>query len=124
MHDVAEEERLCDAYPVQPSLPSLSRENGAETVTIPALPEEGPYHVSYAMDFDALLTLTEANRGECEDNIWALRTDPGYFSEMVISRAEDRQESVLDVRAKEHPFKGTPLLWDRILSNLAAESYS
>jgi hypothetical protein len=124
LHDIAEDQVLSDAYPKQPALFPLSRENGAETVTIPSLSEEGPYHVPHAMDFEALLTLTEAKRNECEDNMWALREDPGYFAEMALSRAEHRQESVLDVNGQEHPFKGTPLFWDRILSNLAGEVYN
>jgi hypothetical protein len=124
LHDIEEDQILSDAYPKQPALPPLSRENGAETVTIPSLSEEGPYHAPQAMDFEALLTLIEAKCSECEDNMWALREDPSYFAEMAISRAEHRQESVLDVHGQEHPFKGTPLFWDRILSNLAAESYS
>jgi hypothetical protein len=124
LHDITGEKILSDAYPIQTALPPLLRENGAETVTIPSLSEEGPHHVPHAMDFDALLTLIEAKRSECEDNMWALREDPGYFAEMAVSRAEHRQESVLDIEGKEHPFKGTPLFWDRILSNLAAESYS
>jgi hypothetical protein len=124
LHDIAENELLSDAYPIQSALPPLSRDNGAETITIPALSEEGQYYVPHAMDFDPLLTLVEAKRSECEDNMWTLREDPSYFAEMAVSRAEHRQESVLDVHGQEHPFKGTQLFWDRILSNLAAESYS
>jgi len=109
LHDITVEELLSDMYPVQPALPPFSREIGAETVTIPALSEEGPYHVLHALDLDALLTLTEAKRSECEDNMWALRESPGYFVGMAISRAEHRRESVLDVHGKEHALKGTPL---------------
>jgi hypothetical protein len=124
LHDIADDEILGDIYLVKTALPLLLRENSGETVTIPSLSGEGPYHAPHAMDFDALLNLIEAKRSECEDNMWALREDPGYFAEMAVSRAEHRQESVLDIEGKEHPFKGTPLFWDRILSNLAAESYS
>jgi hypothetical protein len=124
LHEVAEDELLGDAYPIQSALPPLSRDKGAETITISALSEEGPYYVPHAMDFDPLLILVESKRSECEDNMWALREDPSYFAEMAVSRAEHRQESVLDVHGQEHPFKGTPLFWDRILSNLAAESYA
>jgi hypothetical protein len=105
LHDIEDGQLLSDTCPAQPALPPLIRELGGETITIPSLSEEGQYHVPHAMDFDALLTLIEAKRSECEDNMWALREDPGYFAEMAISRAEHRQESVLDVHGKEHPFK-------------------
>lgn len=124
LHGITEDELLSDAYPKHEPLAPVSREVSPEAVNISSLSEEGPYQVPHAMDFEALLTLIEAKRSECEDNMWALREDPSYFAEMAISRAEHRQESVLDIHGKEHPFKGTPLFWDRILTNLVAESYS
>jgi hypothetical protein len=48
------------------------------------------------MDIDAIMTLVEAKRSECEDYTWTLREDPGFFEEIALSRSEHRQESVAD----------------------------
>lgn len=124
LHDIAPDEVLAEQYPVHKPLAPFPLDNNSETVTLASLAEEGPYHVPHAMDFDVLLNLVEAKRGESEDHMWALREDPGYFLETAISCGEHRQESVLDKHGNQHPFKGTRIFWDRILTNLVAEAYN
>lgn len=124
MHDIEQENLTGDAYPILPPLPVLARNNSTEIITIPSLAEEGPYRVPHAMDFDKLLLLIEAKRSECENHMWTLREDPGYFFETATSRGEHRQESVYDDRGEQHPTKGTPVFWDRVLTNVAQEAYS
>ncbi|KAI8932983.1 hypothetical protein NX059_010451 [Plenodomus lindquistii] len=123
-HDVAPDEILDEQYPVRRPLAPLTLDNNSETITVTSSVEEGPYHVPRAMEFDALLNLVEAKRSESEDHMWALREDPGYFLETAISHGEHRQESVLDKHGNHHPFKGTRVFWDRILTNMVAEAYS
>ncbi|KAF2844086.1 hypothetical protein T440DRAFT_356248, partial [Plenodomus tracheiphilus IPT5] len=103
LNGIPEHELLTETYPIQGHLPPLGRQTETERVTIPSLSEEGPYQVPHAMDFDALLSIVEAKRSECEDAMWSLRENPGYFAEMAMSRAEHKQESVLDLNGKEHP---------------------
>lgn len=121
LQDIAPDDLFSDEYPVQETLPILTRDP-SEAVTIVALSEGRQYQVPHAMDFDALRDLVEAKRGDCEDHIWALREDPGYLLETAISRCDHRQESVLDRKWEEHPFKCTRILWDRILTNLVQET--
>jgi hypothetical protein len=105
-HDILAKDLFSDDYPVQEPLSVLSRDS-SEMVSIVALAGGGPYQVSHAIDFKALLNLVEVEQGECKDHIWALREDPGYFHETAISRGEHCQESVRDRNGQEHPFKGT-----------------
>jgi len=124
LHDITPDKVLGEQYPVHEPLAPLTLDNNSETITVASLAEEGPYHVPRAMDFDVLLNLVEAKRGESEDHMWALREDPGYFLETAISGGEHRQESVLDKNGNQHPFKGTRIFWDRILTNMVAEAYN
>jgi len=40
------------------------------------------YDVPRQLDFDRLRSLVSSKAGELEDHIWALREDPGYFSDV------------------------------------------
>ncbi|KAF2030860.1 hypothetical protein EK21DRAFT_111528 [Setomelanomma holmii] len=102
LHGVVEKDIFSDQYPVQPDLPAFSRDNGSDTITIPDLFEEGPYHVPHSLDFDALLTLIEAKPNECEDNMWELREYPGKLDKfwakidkLVMTRARRPWQSGL-----------------------------
>lgn len=62
-----------------------------------------PYHLPATLDFNRIRTIISAKRSASEDHLWALREDPGYFSETVVDWGEHRNDRLLDSNGDPHP---------------------
>ena len=64
---------------------------------------EAPYNVPGQLDISRMRSLLSAQRREREDHIWALREDPGYFSDCFQSYLQHAPELVPDYYGNPHP---------------------
>ncbi|KAK4140966.1 uncharacterized protein C8A04DRAFT_31512 [Dichotomopilus funicola] len=87
--------------------------------------EEAPYRRPGSLDFGRIESLLAARASACEDDIWALREDPGYFSDQMLIYREHRQELIPDTRGQPHPvFKGQmSVFWERVIGNTLLSSH-
>ncbi|KAI9831131.1 MAG: hypothetical protein M1819_005219 [Sarea resinae] len=106
----------------QPEPPAITGDP-REWPTLAAINAEAPYRVPAHLDFDRLLALISAQRSAAEDQIWALREDPGYFGDLVKDWSEHRQETLLDTHGKTHPNLNKPLFWEYVLGSVVTDAY-
>ncbi|KAI4612870.1 hypothetical protein J4E80_006925 [Alternaria sp. BMP 0032] len=84
-----------------------------------------PYGVSGQLSFDRLRCVISSKVGELEDHIWALREDPGYFSEVFNDYKTHRSEYIpsldgnVSAIMKEQPYA----IYGLILRNLITDPY-
>lgn len=125
LHDLAETEILSDRFPVlsEPCLKMDTEVNGFDSLAIMAA--ESPYRVPAKLDFDRLISLLSARASAAEDHMWALREDPGYFSEHVHDMKEHDPEIIRDIYGHT-PFddhKKSQEFWERAVMTLLFEAY-
>lgn len=125
LHDIAETEIFSDSFPIvsEPSLKMETEVNGFDSLAIMAA--EVPYRVPAKLDFDRLISLLSARASAAEDHMWALREDPGYFSEHVYDMKEHDPEIVKDFRGHT-PFddsRRSDEYWQRSVQTLVFEAY-
>lgn len=125
LHDLSEADILSDRFPVviEPCLRADTEVNGFDSLAIMAA--EAPYRVPAKLDFDRLVSLLSARASAAEDHMWALREDPGYFSERVYEMKEHDPEIIKDARGHT-PFddrKESQTFWERVVSTLLFEAY-
>jgi hypothetical protein len=60
LHDIGMTNIISNPHPIKPALPAFLARMASKLSPFAALSNEGPYHVPYAMDFGAALTLLEA----------------------------------------------------------------
>lgn len=104
LHDIPYGDLTGAKYSIQtePPLPSAnSLENGVVTLANTNL--EALYSSPAQMDLNRLQSLLTAKSNEEEDKLWALREDPGRFSEDVVDMLAHRSEYVQDTNGKQHP---------------------
>ncbi|KAH8906421.1 hypothetical protein BR93DRAFT_969617 [Coniochaeta sp. PMI_546] len=71
--------------PVLPEPPSPSANNnetGVKHLAVTVL--EAPYRVPGTMDLTYMMSLVLSMRNFAENHLWALRDDPGYFTDMLL----------------------------------------
>lgn len=103
LHDIPIGDLTGPKYPVQPepSLPSAnSREDGV--VSLASTNLEAIYSSPGQMDLHRLQLLVTAKATEEEDKLWALREDPGRFSEGLEDYLAHRPQYVPDLLGKQH----------------------
>jgi len=84
LHDFYESgSLLSSSFLVQEPLPYLTAVS-TDYLTMISMTIEEQYRRPLDLDFRKLRALIGAKRSEAEDHIWALREDPGYFSETII----------------------------------------
>ncbi|MCJ1352732.1 MAG: hypothetical protein MMC33_002716 [Icmadophila ericetorum] len=88
-----------------------------------AMAEEAPYKVPGCLDFRRAQAIIAAKSSAAKDHIWALREDPGYFANIVVTASIHRQELLLDIHGKKHPNLNTPLFWNFVLGSIVASAY-
>lgn len=125
LHDITEPGMLNDRFPVmcEPCLKMDTEVNGFDSLAIMAA--EAPYRVPAKLDFDRVISLLSARASAAGDHIWALREDPGYFSERVYDMKEHDPEIVKDARGYT-PFddcKNSHKYWERSVLTLLFEAY-
>ncbi|KAG8160077.1 hypothetical protein KVR01_010714 [Diaporthe batatas] len=104
LHDIPSGELIGPEYEIRPAppLPSAnSRENGV--VSLASANLEAIYSSPAQMDFHRLQLLVTAKAHEEEDKLWALREDPGRFSESLDDVLAHQPEYVQDLLGKQHP---------------------
>ena len=125
LHDIPAESFTDEKYQIEPEPPSVSEyETGIASLAV--LAAEAPYRAPASLDITRLKSLLSAKLTATEDHIWALREDPGYFSDTVIAHKEHRQEVIPDTKGQSHPtLKPGPqtAFWTRVLSEVIGNSY-
>ncbi|KAF2108677.1 hypothetical protein BDV96DRAFT_616222 [Lophiotrema nucula] len=103
MHDMSLEAMINPGIPSQPEPPRLT-ENNQDRSSLDITSLEKPYRVPGRTDFSRLRALGSAARHEAEDHIWALREDPAYFKDIVLSYKTHRFELMSDSNGNCHPY--------------------
>jgi hypothetical protein len=125
LHDISVESFTDEKYQIKPEPPSISEyETGIASLAV--LAAEAPYRAPASLDLTRLKSLLSAKFTAAEDHIWALREDPGYFSDTVITYKEHRQEVIPDTKGQSHPTLKPGLqttFWTHVLNEVIANSY-
>lgn len=103
LHDIPPGDLVGPKYSIQPEppLPSAnSRENGIVSLATTNL--EAIYSSPGQMDLHRLQLLVTSKANEEEDKLWAMREDPGRFSECLEDYVAHRPEFVPDLFGKKH----------------------
>lgn len=66
------------------------------------LTAEAPYSVPRVTILKSLNVLISSRQAEAEDHFWALRGDPGYFTEVVGNAMEHSTKMILVKGARKH----------------------
>ncbi len=124
LHDLNPSSLTDDQVPIKPEPPIISGDP-AEWSTLASIASEAPYRVPAHLDFGRLKAVIAAKRSAAEDHIWALREDPGYFSDVLGDWSEHRQETLLDINGMRHPDLRNlkPLFWERVIANVIVDAY-
>lgn len=104
LHDIPAGDLTASKYKIQlepPVLSANSREDGV--VSLASTNLEAIYSSPGQMDLQRLQSLLAAKANEEEDRFWALREDPGRFSEELDEFIAHRPEYVLDLSGGQHP---------------------
>lgn len=126
LHDIPKNTMTSDKYPIkpQPQLATEAETTGFESLAV--LMAEAPYRVPSQLDLEHVEALLCARRSAAEDHVWALREDPGYFSEVHQELSEHRKEMMKDAAGRAHPDlrqtqKG--VFWARVSGNVLFDAY-
>lgn len=65
---------------------------------------EAPYRVPAQLDLERIEALPSARKLAAQDHLWALREDPGYFSDTLPEIAEHRPEMLKGASRKAESF--------------------
>ncbi|KAK3900268.1 hypothetical protein C8A05DRAFT_17403 [Staphylotrichum tortipilum] len=127
LHDIPPADLLGEQHPVQPE-PTLKlgvEPSGFDSLAVMA--EEAPYRPPGNLDFGRIESLLSARTTAAEDHLWALREDPSYLAEQLLTYKEHRQEMIKDTRGEAHPiFRGlnVNVFWERVIGNVLLRSHA
>lgn len=126
LKDIPDAELVSNKFPIlpEPRLKTEAEVDGFESLAVMAA--EAPYRVPQHLDLARVRSLLEAITSAAEDHLWALREDPGYFSESILDYKEHRQEMLPDTLKKAHPATSkahSETLWSRVIGNVVTKSY-
>ncbi|OJJ37693.1 hypothetical protein ASPWEDRAFT_93070, partial [Aspergillus wentii DTO 134E9] len=111
-----------------PELPTLQSDaSDAQYRSAAALATEAPYVVPGQVDLVRLRELASARLSAAEDHFWALREDPGYFTDVLGDWTEHSSEMILDDRGKQHRDVTDPprrhIFLSRALGHMVSNAY-
>jgi hypothetical protein len=112
-----------EQIPVKPAPPAIVFGSSTDFPSLAHLAAEAPYRVPAQINFERLKAVIAAKRSDAEDHIWALREDPGYFSDVLGDWSEHRQETLLDANGMRHPVLDRPLFWERVIGSVIIDAY-
>ncbi|KAL8405188.1 hypothetical protein RB594_009913 [Gaeumannomyces avenae] len=124
LHDVPPASLTTGPVEPEPSIKTDLELNSFDNLAV--MTAEGPYRVPANLDMDRMCALLAACVSAAEDEIWALREDPGYFAEYVTETLEHRQEMVRDTGGASHPAVRPgqdDIFWGRVIGNAVLESH-
>jgi hypothetical protein len=121
LHDFDSNSIASDQLPVKPEPPPIV--DPADYSSLAAMAAEAPYRVPSDLDLRRLRDIFFAKRFEAEDHIWAMREDPGYFSDVIKEWSEHRQENVASSSGAPHPVLNTPVFWERVIQTVVTDAY-
>jgi hypothetical protein len=116
LHDIPPSDLAGPKYNIQPE-PTLPSGNSLESgiLSLASTQLEATYSSPGQMDLHRLQLLVNAKASEEEDKLWALREDPGRFSEGAEDYIAHRPHHVPDIFGNEHPdvtFNGCKMMKD------------
>ncbi|KAB5518728.1 hypothetical protein GE09DRAFT_1294017 [Coniochaeta sp. 2T2.1] len=107
-------------------LAAEAAEAAAGFASLAVMAEEAPYRVPQNLDLARIEGLLAARKADAEDHVWALREDPGYFTDSLYEMRDHRLEMLKDVNGQAHPTT-KPLregiLWSRVIGNVLVEAH-
>lgn len=103
LHDIPHGDLTGPKYSIQPEPPLPSANSGADVVSLASTNLEAIYSSPGKMDLHRLQLLVTAKANEEEDKLWALREDPGRFSEELEDFIAHQPEYVADLLGAQHP---------------------
>ncbi|KAG6368750.1 hypothetical protein INS49_002964 [Diaporthe citri] len=104
LHDIPTGDLTGPKYSIQPEPPLPSANSRADSVVSLATTNlEAIYSPPGKMDLRRLQLLVTAKANEEEDKLWALREDPGRFSEGLKEFIAHQPEYVADLLGAQHP---------------------
>lgn len=126
LQDIHAAELFSDRFPLvdEPRLKADTEVNGFNSLAIMAA--EAPYRIPAKLEFDRLISIFSARASAAKDHLWALREDPGYFSEYVHEMKEHDPEIVKDISGHT-PFddgKEAQRYWVTSISEVLFEAYA
>ncbi|SMR52802.1 unnamed protein product [Zymoseptoria tritici ST99CH_1E4] len=116
LHDISDQQLL--DYPLQDPPPIPANDSGFDSLA--AMASEAPYRVPARLSFSRIESLLAARRDAAADNMWALREDPAYYSELLLTARDHRHETLPDLNGHVHPlfrFGREEILWARVIAN-------
>ncbi|KAI4931004.1 uncharacterized protein J4E92_004838 [Alternaria infectoria] len=119
---LADEKGQSEKYPITSPMACVI-ENTANYTNRAELSLLTPYGVPRQLNFDRLRSLVSSKVGELEDHIWALREDPGYFSEVFHDYKSHRGEYMKSADGnvnsilKEPPHEMTGLILRHLITD-------
>ncbi|MCJ1396137.1 hypothetical protein MMC18_009026 [Xylographa bjoerkii] len=122
LHDMSPTHMIEASVAVQPEPPAVNKDE-QEWPSVVSMASETPYRVPAHLDISRLQAIVAAKRSAAEDHIWALREDPGYFSDIVNEVGKNRIESLLDINGKQHPDYQTSHFWEFALRKVVINTY-
>ncbi|KAI1470128.1 uncharacterized protein F4812DRAFT_315322 [Daldinia caldariorum] len=126
LHDIPACNLTADCFPIRPE-PYL--ETGKESYgfnSLAEIDEDVSYQPSSKLDLDTIELVLSAKLSALEDNLWAVREDPGYFLEQLIEHEEHRIEQVKDANGHGYPSSQEEryiTLCAHVCSEIITESY-
>ncbi|KAL8375630.1 hypothetical protein RB595_006959 [Gaeumannomyces hyphopodioides] len=124
LHDIPPASLTTGPVEPEPRFKTELELNGFDNLAVMAA--EGPYRVPADLDLDRMCAMLAARASAAEDEIWALREDPGYFAEHLTDIMEHRQELVKDTGGALHPVvrpAQDDLFWARVIGDAVISSY-
>ncbi|KAI1608645.1 hypothetical protein EDD36DRAFT_468962 [Exophiala viscosa] len=83
---------------------------------------EAPFRVPDTLDTNQLLQLIGAKRAAAEDHAWSIKEDPGYFLQVLLSRAKHRPENLREWKGKK-PGPESECFWNDVINAEIHETY-
>ncbi|KAG6356098.1 hypothetical protein INS49_015483 [Diaporthe citri] len=126
LHDISEDATVSDKYQIkeEPQLKSEAETTGFDSLAV--MMAEEPYRVPAHLDLERMEVLLAARASAAEDHLWALREDPGYFTETLWDISEHRVEMFKDESRRAHPAldrENRSIFWARVVGEVLFNAY-
>ncbi|KAL6887176.1 hypothetical protein HDV57DRAFT_350471 [Trichoderma longibrachiatum] len=126
LHDIAHDQLLSEAYPIQPEPPLQTGDEARGFESLASMAAKAPYRVPAQLDLGRVESLLSAKARAAEDHLWALREDPAYFRQYVLDAREHRLEMIKDALNNTHPTMAPGregLFRARVVGEVVLEAY-
>ncbi|KAI2635829.1 hypothetical protein GGS26DRAFT_581477 [Hypomontagnella submonticulosa] len=127
LHDISQQTLTTDMFPVHPEPELRPIDNPGVSDSLATMAAEAPYRTPPHHDLDFLESILSAKVSAAKDHFWALREDPGYFSDQLFDVSEHRLENVRYYNGYMHPLlerRSEDPFWCQIIKDVVSSAYS